>query len=211
MVHDEWYNPPMQRTKGGGVLLRSDVRHYLALRSTVIVPLAVDRPIVMRLPILPILSLLALASTAWAQQAPEPCGNGWRSLFKTDSGVLVHPPEFQPVPVSGSLFDLIPRLDSTVQAESVSVVRFVLDTLGVATKIDVICAPSEVASERVAALIEDAEFSPAREPGATPNGAAGCLSSRGRMTVTAHNPPMQRTKGATVLLRSDVRRYLSLR
>ena len=161
----------------------------------------------MRLPILPILSLLALASTAWAQQAPEPCGNGWRSLFKTDSGVLVHPPEFQPVPVSGSLFDLIPRLDSTVQAESVSVVRFVLDTLGVATKIDVICAPSEVASERVAALIEDAEFSPAREPGATPNGAAGCLSSRGRMTVTAHNPPMQRTKGATVLLRSDVRRF----
>lgn len=69
------------------------------------------------------------------------------------------------MPTSGTLFDLIPRFDSTVEAESVSVARFVIDTLGVTTDIHVVCSPSQAASERVVALVEGAVFSPARERG----------------------------------------------
>ena len=41
----EQHNPPMQRTKGLAVLLRADVRRYLASRRTVGEPLAVDRQV----------------------------------------------------------------------------------------------------------------------------------------------------------------------
>ncbi len=119
----------------------------------------------MRLLILLALAVLVPVATAQALQTPEPCGCDWRKLFERDPDLLVQPPEFQPVPISGDLFNRIPQLGSVPDAGNVSVVRFVVDTLGVTTDIRVECAPSEAASEHATALVERAVFSPARQRG----------------------------------------------
>lgn len=119
----------------------------------------------MRLPAIIALALLAFASTAAAQQSVGACGSDWRQLFERPRDLLVQPPEFSPAPVSGELFALVTTLEPSPGPGAVSVVSFAVDTLGATTEVEVICAPSEVAAEWVAALAEDAVFEPARQRG----------------------------------------------
>ena len=86
-------------------------------------------------------------------------------MFEPEPGVLYDMAEFQPAPVSGEVFDLVPTLRSVSDGKAVSVVRFVVDTLGVTTDVRVVCAPSEAASKRVAGLVAAAVFSPGRQRG----------------------------------------------
>ena len=110
--------------------------------------------------------MVAFASPSQAQEIAQ-CLDDWRAHFGPDPNLLVYVPEYQPTTKSEAFRRTVVRLDSTVanSAQTLTVVQFDVDTLGLATDIEVLCSPSAWHAERAQELVRGAEFIPARNQG----------------------------------------------
>src|SRR5690606_41671073 len=91
----------------------------------------------------------------------------WREHLEPDPNLLVYVPEDRPTTESEAFRRTVVHLDSTVgdAAQTLTVVRFDVDTLGHATDIGVLCSPSARHAEQARELVRGTEFNPAHDRG----------------------------------------------
>ncbi|MEP0548068.1 MAG: hypothetical protein ABJF88_14125 [Rhodothermales bacterium] len=110
--------------------------------------------------------VVAFAPPSQAQEIAQ-CQGDWREHFEPDPDLLVYVPEYQPTTESEAFRRTAVNLGSTVgdAVETLTVVRFDVDTLGHATDIGVLCSPSARHAKRARELVRGTEFIPAHDRG----------------------------------------------
>jgi len=110
--------------------------------------------------------MVAFAPPSQAQEVAQ-CRDDWREHFEPDPNLLVYVPEYRPTTESEAFRRTVVHLDSTVgdAAQTLTVVRFDVDTLGHATDIGVLCSPSARHAEQARELVRGTEFNPAHDRG----------------------------------------------